>query len=144
MSGKQQRGSRLVLALILLWIVLLALFYWQRERAHQAYEEWRALQQYAQRWEKLRHHLPAGEAAPTPVNQVIQRSARKHHIKLLEVSERQNGEFEVRMSPLSYVQLVDWLAAIQRQEGVVVHTLTLTSLAEPGTVGVDVLRLRRL
>lgn len=150
-SGISQREQRLLIICALLLVV--GALYWgllqpMQQRAEQAQMRISSERQLlgwvkekADRISELRGR--SGQSARVlPLNQVVSTSVGRYKVDLIRMQPR-DQELQVWVQPLSFNQLLSWLAHMRETHGVEVQFIDLAAAEQPGVVEVKRLQLKR-
>lgn len=78
----------------------------------------------------------------TPINQVVNSSARQFNIELIRVQSR-NDTLQVWVQPIAFNQLLNWFAFLKQQHGVEVAFLDIEDSDRAGVIEVNRLQFSR-
>lgn len=139
----QTHTKKITLAgITVLFLCLLVFYGYQRIQAQQITTEFLSLQQSAQHLVRLQSVTPSNTLT-TSFEDHVEQSAKKHQLPLLSLTPQQQ-ELDIALSPISFKQLISWLAELQREYNIRVTRLQISALSSPGEIQVDVLRLQPL
>lgn len=139
LSRREQQGLQLmsaVVALLLLWLLLIQpVLQWRTQAENQletAQSTYQALVQKAP--QAMRGGSLATNTSTASLNTELRQQANRFGLTI-QGFEPDGDLLRVRLDDARYSQVVQWLAALQRQ-GVVVDQLTLNGRDQPGRVQV--------
>lgn len=127
---------------MLLFLCLLVFYCHQRIQVTKAANALFELQQSAQSL----MHLYSNQGSSTQelsFSSLVEQVARQHQITFSAITP-QERELNITLPPMQFNQLIDWLAELQREYGIKVSVLQITTLPPLGMIRVDALRLQRL
>jgi len=142
-----QRGANnqkvVLVAVLILWVSLQTVYFYQQIQARQAANTLENLQPYVQRLARLQASQPTPTSAAIPLTTLIKKSSQRHRVKLVGLTP-QDGDMAVALAPMPFNQFIAWLAELQREHGIQVRSLHITAQPSSEQIHIDTLRLQRL
>ncbi len=141
------------LVIICLVMILLGVVYWNviqamSQRAQQAQSdiatEKQLLHWVKQKADRITELRKSGGVAASaqPLNQVVSASTKRYNIELIRIQPR-DEMLQVWVKPMQFDRLVNWLAYLQKNQGIQVEFMDISSSDVKGMVEVKRLQLRR-